>query len=187
MAKPNPIELPDCEPMSILYEDRPVTAVDKPLVAESALVSFRVSSIHGTGGFAKTDIAAGTWVVEYTGERIAKDESLRRCEAGNEFIFALNDELDLDGSVPWNQARFLNHSCEPNCETDRIGERIWVIAARDIRAGEELTFNYGYSLEDYREHQCRCGATGCVGYMVAPEFHEHVKWQSRLTQKTVDC
>jgi SET domain-containing protein len=123
-------------------------------------------------------------VIEYTGERITKDESLRRCEAGNEFIFSLGDEWDLDGSVSWNQARFLNHSCEPNCEAERIDGRIWIIAWCDIQTGEELTFNYGYSLEDYREHLCRCGAAGCVGYMVAPEFFEHVRWQSRLTSSS---
>jgi len=142
------------------------------------------SPIHGTGAFAKANIPAGTWVVEYTGEQINKDESLRRCVAGNEFIFALNDEWDLDGSVPWNRARFLNHSCEPNCEAERIGERIWIIAVRDIQAGEELTFNYGYSLVDYREHECRCGADGCVGFMVSPEFHEHVRWQNGLTAQS---
>ena len=147
---------------------------------ETALVCFRESVIHGTGGFAKTDIAAGTWVIEYTGEKITKDESLLRCEAGNEFIFSLGDEWDLDGSVAWNPARFLNHSCEPNCATERIEGRIWIIAQRDIRAGEELTFNYGYSLDDYREHPCRCAVAGCVGYMVSPEYFDHVKWQNRL-------
>ena len=149
-------------------------------LATTALVCFRESAIHGTGGFAKTDVVAGTRVVEYVGERITKDESLRRCAAGNAYIFSLDDQWDLDGSVSWNPARFLNHSCEPNCETALIKGRIWVIAARDIRAGEELTFNYGYSLEDYREHHCRCGAAGCVGYMVAPEFFEHVRWQNEL-------
>jgi len=153
---------------------------DAPLAVGTALVGFRESAIHGIGGFAKIDIAAGTWVIEYTGEKITKDASLLRCEAGNEFIFSLGDEWDLDGSVSWNPARFLNHSCEPNCATERIEGRIWIIAARDIRAGEELTFNYGYSLEDYREHQCSCRAAGCVGYMVSPEFFEHVKWQNGL-------
>jgi SET domain-containing protein len=156
---------------------------DRPPAAETTLVCFCESAIHGTGGFAKTDIAAGTWVIEYTGEKITKDESLRRCEAGNEFIFSLGDEWDLDGSVPWNPARFLNHSCEPNCETERIEGRIWIIAVRNIRGGEELTFNYGYSLDDYREHHCRCGAAGCVGYMVSPEFFEHVKWQSGFARE----
>jgi len=159
------------------------TESSNSITVETALVCFRESVIHGTGGFAKTDIAAGTWVIEYTGEKITKAESLLRCEAGNEFIFSLGDEWDLDGSVPWNPARFLNHSCEPNCETERIEGRIWIIAIRNIQAGEELTFNYGYGLEDYREHLCHCGAAGCVGYMVSPEFFEHVKWQSSLAQK----
>ena len=161
----------------------PVNSDAAPAAEGTPLVGYRESAIHGTGGFAAADIPAGTRVVEYTGERIGKDESLRRCAAGNEYVFALDDEWDLDGSVPWNPARFLNHSCEPNCETDRIGDRIWVIAVRDIRAGEELTFNYGYSLEDYREHECRCGAAGCVGYMVSPEFFEHVKWQNALAEE----
>jgi hypothetical protein len=156
------------------------SALNSSTIADTALVCFRESVIHGTGGFAKADINASTRVIEYTGERINKDESLRRCESGNEFIFSLGDEWDLDGNVPWNPARFLNHSCDPNCEAERIEEHIWIIAKRDIRAGEELTFNYGYSLEDYREHSCRCCAAGCVGYMVAPEFFEHVRWQSRL-------
>jgi uncharacterized protein len=155
-------------------------AISITTVTDRTLISFRPSGIHGTGGFAKTEIATGTRLVEYTGERIPKNESLRRCEAGNEFIFSLDDEWDLDGSVSWNQARFLNHSCEPNCEAERIDGRIWIITRREIRAGEELTFNYGYSLEDYREHECRCGAAECVGYMVSPEFYEHVKWQNEF-------
>jgi hypothetical protein len=87
----------------------------------------------------------------------------------------------LDGNVPWNPARFLNHSCDPNCEAEPDGGRVWIVARRGIRAGEEITFNYGYDLQDYREHPCRCGAADCVGYIVAAEFFEHVKWQRRLT------
>ena len=94
----------------------------------------------------------------------------------------MGEESDLDGNVSGNPARFLNHNCEPNCEAERIGQHIWIIAKRDIRAGEELTFNYGYDLQDYHEHPCRCGATKCAGYIVAAEFFEHVKWQSRLAQ-----
>jgi hypothetical protein len=79
--------------------------------------------------------------------------------------------------VDWNPARFLNHSCAPNCEAQFADGRIWLVAIRDIRAGEELTFNYGYDLTDYREHPCRCGAVSCVGYIVAEEFFEHVRRQ----------
>src|ERR1051325_6927530 len=81
-------------------------------------VVFQSSPIHGTGGFARSDIAAGARVLEYVGEKITKAESLRRCEAHNEYLFALDDEFDLDGNVSWNPARFLNHSCEPNCEAE---------------------------------------------------------------------
>ena len=149
-------------------------------VAETALVCFHESVIHGTGGFAKLDIAAGTRVIEYVGEKITKAESLRRCESNNEYIFSLGDEADLDGNVPGNPARFLNHSCDPNCEAEPDGGRIWIVARRDIRAGEEITFNYGYDLEDYREHPCRCGVADCVGYIVAGEFFGHVRKQQSL-------
>jgi SET domain-containing protein len=138
----------------------------------------RMSSVHGQGGFAARDIPKGTRIIEYTGERISKAESLRRCEANNEFIFTLDEEQDLDGSVDWNVARFINHSCAPNCEAEMDNGHIWIIAVRDIEAGEELSFNYGYDLESYREHPCRCGAPECVGYIVAEEYFEHVREQN---------
>ena len=146
-------------------------------IAETEWVDFKPSPIHGLGGFAKTAIAAGARVIEYVGKRIDKAESLRRCELNNECIFALDDAYDLDGNVPWNPARFLNHSCAPNCEAELDQGWIWIRALRDIEAGEELTFNYGYDLEDYREHPCRCGAPRCVGYIVAEEFFPHLRTQ----------
>jgi hypothetical protein len=133
------------------------------------------SSIHGLGGFARTNFARGARVAEYSGERITKVESLRRCEQGNSFIFALDDEFDLDGNSAANLARFLNHSCTPNCEAEWSGGRIWIVARRDIRAGEEITFNYGYTLDEYREHPCHCGAPDCIGYIVAEEFFQDLK------------
>jgi len=150
--------------------------VDKPLVAETALIYFRPSAIHGVGGFAKADITAGTRVIEYVGEKITKAESLRQCESANEYIFSLDNTHDLDGNVSWNPARFLNHSCDPNCEAEPDSGRVWIVTRRGIRAGDEITFNYGYDLEDYRDHPCRCGAVDCAGYIVAAEFFEHVKW-----------
>ena len=129
----------------------------------------------------RLDIAAGTRLIEYVGEKITKAEASRRCEQDNEYIFTLDDEFDLDGNLSWNPARFINHSCAPNCETDIDDQgRIWVEALRDIKAGEELTLNYGYDLEDYREHPCRCGAPECVGYIVAEEFFDHVRKQNAL-------
>ena len=147
------------------------------LSGEAALINFRGSAIDRLGGFSRTDIPVGARVIEYVGERIAKAESRQRCEANNEYIFTLDDEHDLDGNVPWNPARLLNHSCAPNCEAELDEDRIWIVALRDIKEGEELTFNYGYDLENYREHPCRCGAPGCVGYIVAEEFFEQLRKQ----------
>jgi hypothetical protein len=141
----------------------------------TALLAFRPSSIHGMGGFAKMDLPRGTRVVEYLGQKITKAESLLRCEAGNTFIFALDDQFDLDGNLEANPARWLNHSCNPNCEAEFTDGRIWITARRDIAAGEEITFNYGYTLEEFREHLCQCGAPNCVGYILAEEFFDCVK------------
>lgn len=146
-------------------------------VAETELIVFKRSGIHGLGGFAKVNIPAGTRLIEYVGERIDKQESLRRCEANNEYIFSLNEREDIDGKVAWNPARLINHSCGPNCEAEIDNERIWILAKRPIQAGEEITFNYGFDLVDYKDHPCRCGAPNCVGFIVAEEFFPHVRRQ----------
>lgn len=144
---------------------------------ETEWVTFKPSAIHGMGGFARANIVKGTQVIEYVGEWIDKQESLRRCEGNNEFIFTLNEQWDLDGNFSRNPARWINHSCAPNCDAEVIDDRIWILANRDIRAGEEITFNYGFDLEDYRDYPCHCGAANCVGYIVAQEFFEHVRNQ----------
>ena len=138
------------------------------------------SPIEGTGVFARSDLAKGTRVTEYLGERITKGESLRRCEAGNQFIFSIDDRFDLDGNCDSNLARFINHSCSPNCEAVLMEQRIWIVASRPIAAQEEITFNYGYDLEFYREHPCHCGAANCAGYIVAREFASHLERQREL-------
>jgi SET domain-containing protein len=128
------------------------------------------SPIHGEGVFAAASFRAGERVIEYLGEKITKAQSARRCERQNWCIFALDAEFDLDGDFDWNAARRVNHSCAPNCEAECGGGRIWITTLRDIRPGEEITFNYGYELEAYQEHPCRCGAAECVGFIVAEEF-----------------
>jgi len=142
------------------------------------MIQIAPSPIHGLGGFAKAPVPAGGRVIEYVGVRITKAESARRCEAQNWFIFGLDEEQDLDGNVEWNAARFLNHSCEPNCEAVCEEGRIWIVALRDIAAGAEITFNYGYDLENYQEHPCHCGARQCVHYIVAAELAPHLRKNS---------
>ena len=141
----------------------------------NALIRFSDSPIHGTGGFALVNISEGTRLVQYLGRRVDKQESLRQCELENPYIFFINEEYDLDGNVDWNPARLLNHSCSPNAEAQEFDEEIWIIALRDVRAGEEITFNYNYDLQDYREYPCRCGSANCVGYIIAEEFFADVK------------
>jgi SET domain-containing protein len=166
----------------------------------NAQLEVRDSPLHGRGVFARVRIPAGARLIEYTGERIAKEESLRRCQAGNVYIIGLDDTCDIDGAVGDNPARFINHSCAPNCEaiieeevtvqldpnapltpgacccTGLTAEsRIFIDAVRDLAPGEELTFNYGYDLVDYHEHPCRCGAPSCVGYMVGEEFFPELR------------
>ncbi len=154
---------------------------DDPAPTTTDWVRFGPSTIQGLGGFARKDISSGTRVIEYVGERIDKQESLRRCERSNEFIFTLNERCDIDGNTPGNPARLINHSCSPNCDAEVDNEHIWIVANRDIRAGEELTFNYGFDLLDYREYPCWCGSASCIGYILAEEFFEHIRTQRALT------
>ena len=139
------------------------------------LVSFRKSKIQGTGGFAKVDIRRGKRIVEYDGPRISPAEAQALLERGNAYIFTLNDEVAIDGWVRWNPARFINHSCEPNCESRIVRERVWLYALRSIKSGEELTYDYGYSLDDAEANPCRCGAPSCVGYIVAAQHVEALR------------
>lgn len=134
------------------------------------------SAIHGRGVCARTAIPDGTRIVEYVGEKITKAEALRREEQrlerlrtggdGSVYVFILNKRHDLDGRQSRNIARLINHSCEPNCRAETIRGHIWIIARRDIREGEELTFDYGFPFSEWRQHPCRCGAPGCVGFIV---------------------
>jgi uncharacterized protein len=144
-------------------------------VTDTPNLVFKPSLIHGTGGFARRPLTAGTRVIEYVGRLITRAESLRRCREGNEYIFRLDDDTDVDGDVDWNPARYLNHSCAPNCEAELMDGRIWIVALRDLVAGEEVTFDYGYDLKNYCRHPCHCGAPGCAGYIVAGELRDAVR------------
>ena len=162
----------------------------------SQYVAVKQSRIHSKGVFAKKDIPEGARVIEYVGEKITKAESDRRAVIpmkrhksnnvhGAVYIFQLNKRHDIDGDVYWNTARYINHSCAPNCETELARGHIWIIALRDIKKGEELAYNYGYSYEDYKEHPCNCGAAKCPGYILAeehwPKLHAALERKKKKT------
>jgi len=145
----------------------------------------RNSGIHNSGVFAKRKIPKDTPIIEYIGERISKKESNRRCLEWEEkarkkgeglvYIFDLNKKWDLDGNVEDNPAKFINHSCDENCEAVNDDDRIWIYSKRTIEKGEELSFDYGYNLEHFMDHPCKCGAENCCGYIVAKENRRKLK------------
>lgn len=155
---------------------------------QSELCEVRDSDIHGRGVYASAFIPKETRIIEYIGELIDKEESEKRAlsqhaksvESGDAavYIFTLSKNYDIDGNVPWNTARLINHSCNPNCEAWIVGRRIYIYSLRDISKGEELGFDYGFDIECYEDHPCRCGAEGCVGYIVSrsqwPELKERL-------------
>jgi SET domain-containing protein len=132
---------------------------------ESALILVKESKIQGKGVFARTAIPKGTVIIEYTGERISKKEGLRRDkiqkQQGQFYVFALNAQWSVDGATG-GDARFINHSCDPNCKYERKDGKIWICALRNIKAGEELTYDYE---DGKKEMPCNCGAKNCFGKM----------------------
>ena len=147
--------------------------------AHSDLCEVRGSEIHGRGVYATQDIPQETEIIEYVGEPINKEVSEDRAweqyarheEHGDAavYIFTLDDKWDIDGNVPWNTARLINHSCEPNCEAWIVGRKIYIYSLRDIKKGEELSFDYGFDIDSYEDHPCRCGSDKCIGYIVTQD------------------
>ena len=99
-------------------------------------------------------------------ERDALDGAAQHGDAAV-YIFTVDDDFDLDGNLPWNIARLINHSCEPNCEAWIDKHRIFIHALCDIKQGEELSFDYGFDIETWEDHPCRCGKKSCVGHIVS--------------------
>ncbi len=144
----------------------------------SRRIAVRQSGVHGKGVFALEAIAAGERLIEYKGERISWKEALRRHphdpdEPNHTFYFALDSGGVIDGKVKGNSARWINHSCAPNCEAEELDGRVFIDALRDIEAGEELFYDYGLVIDARqtkklkKEYECRCGARKCRGTMLA--------------------
>ena len=150
------------------------------------------SPIHGTGVFATKDIKKNTRIIEYIGEKVTRSEGNRRSEKrlkaflhsktdGSVYIFELNSRYDIDGNFEYNKARYINHSCKPNCEVDIVDNHIWISSIKSIRKGDELSYDYGFEFDkdDYKDHICKCGNKDCIGYIISsndwPKFLRHIK------------
>ncbi len=150
-------------------------------------IATRKSTIHGNGMFAVAPIKKGERLIEYKGERRTHAQVDRDSggdvESGHTFLFTLNDKYVIDGTRGGNSARWINHSCNPNCEAlieeydgpDRRKDKVVIEALRNIRPGEELTYNYGITLAERHTPRlkkiwaCRCGSSKCTGTMLQPK------------------
>ena len=152
--------------------------------------AIRRSSIQGQGAFATRRIRKGERIIEYTGERITNAEADRRYDdermsRHHTYLFTLTQRTVVDGGAGGNESRFINHSCDPNCEAVIEDGRIWIDARRTIQKGEELAYDYKYERmggddkADEEKYPCRCGAANCRGTILLPK-----KRRSRSSRKS---
>ena len=155
------------------------------------------SKIHGFGIIASDNIKKGKKVIQYIGEKVSKKEGdkrsaeriknyLHKKNEGSVYIFELNKKYDIDGSPLYNKARYINHSCEPNCEVDIINNEIWIIAIKNIKKGDELSYDYGYEFDkdDFKDHICKCGSKKCIGFIISQDdWFRYLRYISGIIKK----
>ncbi|HUQ19210.1 MAG TPA: SET domain-containing protein-lysine N-methyltransferase [Gemmatimonadaceae bacterium] len=142
------------------------------------LYEVRRSKIQGRGVFAKRRIRAGQRIIEYAGERISNEEADRRYDEENmgrhhTFLFTLDKKTVVDGARGGNDARLINHSCDPNCEAVIERGKIWIYAKKNIQPGVELAYDYKYERtndpKDEEFYKCECGSPKCRGTIMKPK------------------
>ena len=157
-------------------------------------IQTRRSGVHGNGVFAVQDIAEGETLIEYKGEVISWKEALRRhphdpAQPHHTFYFHIDDDRVIDGKVNGNAARWINHSCEPNCEADEQDGRVFIKALRNIAAGDELNYDYGLVIDEpytqklLSEFPCWCGSVDCRGTLLAPKDDKKSKKKDKKAKK----
>lgn len=166
----------------------------KKRASRPPLFEVRHSPIHGYGVFALRRIRKGTTVTEYLGDRVSHDEADSRYQDkdpndNHTFLFTVDSRIVIDGGVGGNDARFINHGCDPNCESTTANKRIYVQALRTIEPGEELAYDYqiGRDPDDPPNvddiFACRCGAEKCRGSMLVARKKPRSKRPSRAAKK----
>jgi len=153
--------------------------MSRPRVPEQPLLEVRDSTLHGLGVFAAHRIRKGTRIIEYLGERVSHAEADRRyehkdAEDAHTFLFIVDARTVIDAGVDGNEARFVNHACDPNCESVIEDRRVFIEALRAIEPGEELTYDYQIQRESDDPPDidaifaCCCGSERCRGSMLWP-------------------
>jgi len=161
----------------------------------SRRIQTRRSGVHGKGVFAVQDIAEGETIIEYVGEIIDWAEAERRHphdpkDPNHTFYFHVDEDHVIDAKVGGNSSRWINHSCDPNCEADEVNDRIFIKALRNIKAGEELNYDYGliidapYTKKLKAEYPCWCGSKNCRGTLLAPKDDEAKKPKKSKKKKS---
>lgn len=150
--------------------------------ATPVLYEVKRSKIQGKGVFAKGAIKKGACIVEYIGERISHREADRRYDDASmkrhhTFLFSVSSRTCIDGGRFGNDARYINHSCAPNCEAMQDGTRIFIHAKRSIAVGEELTYDYAYEVDDPNpsDYFCACGSPSCRGSILEKNLLKQVR------------
>lgn len=141
------------------------------------------SKISNQGLTATKDIKKNVKIVEYKGRLISKKETETNDKFDNDkhiYLFNINKRYDLDGDYKYNIARLINHSCEPNCEVTGKGTKLWISSIKNIKKGDELSYDYGFGFdENFKDFPCKCRSINCCGYIV----REGSRWRIKNKKK----
>ena len=147
------------------------------------LYKIKKSKIDNNGLYANQNIKKGTRIIEYKGKIISVKQSEVSPKFDNGkaiYLFNINKKYDLDGDFKFNTARLINPSCDPSCEVFGFGLKIWVYAMKNIKKGEELSYDYGFSYDDdYKAYPCKCGTKNCAGYIVRQGSRWRIKKRTK--------
>ena len=169
-----------------MLKSHTVSISKKVPALDARRIQTRRSGVHGKGVFALVNLSEGETILEYVGEVISWREALRRhphdpSNPNHTFYFHIDEKHVIDGKAGGNSSRWINHACKPNCEADEDGGRVFIKALRNIKAGEELFYDYGlmidakYTKKLLAEYPCWCGAKKCRGTLLAPKDKDHKK------------
>jgi SET domain-containing protein len=164
-------------------------------MTQSPLFVVRRSKIQGRGVYATRDIDEGQRIIEYTGQLITSAEADALCDdekmrRHHTFLFAVDDDWVIDATRDGNEARFINHSCDPNCESVIVRRRVYIHSIRPIAEGEEILYDYWYVTDDHytladlqRIYPCRCRSPLCRGTLARPPAPPRVSRAARKTAR----